>query len=138
MNSDVKNLWIDALLSGKYKQGHNALKDESGKYCCLGVLCELAVTANVIPAPVTKEVPSVCPITEEKTYELKTFYGSPLVDEYGRYIDEHNVVLPPEVSKWAGLKSHDPVTNRDGRTLSMLNDDGYTFKDLATIIEESL
>jgi len=32
--------WIAALRSGKYKQGRNALCKD-GKYCCLGVACEI-------------------------------------------------------------------------------------------------
>jgi hypothetical protein len=34
-------IWTDALLSGKYEKGQRRLKRD-GKYCCLGVLCELA------------------------------------------------------------------------------------------------
>jgi hypothetical protein len=30
--------WVDALRSGKYKQGVNSLKREDGSFCCLGVL----------------------------------------------------------------------------------------------------
>lgn len=33
--------WIAALRSGKYKQGAHALR-KGDKYCCLGVLCDLA------------------------------------------------------------------------------------------------
>lgn len=43
--------WVQALRSGKYKQGRGCLKsvdspDET--YCCLGVLCVLAKKAGVI------------------------------------------------------------------------------------------
>lgn len=138
MNSDVKNLWIDALLSGKYKQGHECLKDHNGRYCCLGVLCDLAVKANVIPEPVTKEESYECPMTELTSYKLVTYFGSPIINHRGDIIKENHVVLPPEVTKWAGLNSYDPTTNEDGRTLSNLNDDGYTFQVLANIIKESL
>lgn len=34
--------WLAALRSGKYKQGKEALKDHKGRYCCLGVACEIA------------------------------------------------------------------------------------------------
>ena len=41
MNKTVIRKWIKALRSGKYKQGQGRLKDfETGRYCCLGVLCE--------------------------------------------------------------------------------------------------
>lgn len=34
--------WLEALESGKWKQGAGWLKDYQGGYCCLGVACELA------------------------------------------------------------------------------------------------
>lgn len=41
MDAVLKQKWIDALRSGKYKQGKSYLKTKDGKYCCLGVLCEI-------------------------------------------------------------------------------------------------
>jgi hypothetical protein len=41
MNKKVKTKWLEALRSGKYKQGKARLKRE-GKYCCLGVLCDIS------------------------------------------------------------------------------------------------
>lgn len=38
MNKEAKQLWIDALRSGKYKQGKGCLMDTNNAYCCLGVL----------------------------------------------------------------------------------------------------
>ena len=32
--------WVEALRSGKYKQGRQYL-NQDGKYCCLGVACEV-------------------------------------------------------------------------------------------------
>lgn len=40
MNKDLKQPWIDALRSGKYRQTKETLKNKVG-HCCLGVLCEL-------------------------------------------------------------------------------------------------
>jgi len=46
VNPEVKELWVNALLSGEYEQGRERLVTEfpgaKDKYCCLGVLCELA------------------------------------------------------------------------------------------------
>lgn len=39
MNEQVKQLWIDALRSGKYKQTTGNLHTSEG-YCCLGVLVD--------------------------------------------------------------------------------------------------
>ena len=38
MDKELKQKWVAALRSGEYAQGNGALKDESGRYCCLGVL----------------------------------------------------------------------------------------------------
>lgn len=32
---------MTALRSGRYKQGKGQLKDKEGRYCCLGVACEV-------------------------------------------------------------------------------------------------
>lgn len=38
LNPVFKSKWVDALRSGKYKQGNGALYDSNrGEYCCLGV-----------------------------------------------------------------------------------------------------
>ena len=45
MKKNIKNKWLAALKSGKYKQGQEELvqvNDENQKrYCCLGVLCHI-------------------------------------------------------------------------------------------------
>lgn len=41
INPVYKKMWVEALLSGKYRQGHDQLKTSSGEYCCLGVLCSI-------------------------------------------------------------------------------------------------
>ena len=39
MDQSLKKKWVEALLSGKYKQGDGALYDSWDRtYCCLGVL----------------------------------------------------------------------------------------------------
>jgi hypothetical protein len=48
MNKDIKDKWVAALESGDYPQGTGCLKSETGAYCCLGVLTELAVQAGVV------------------------------------------------------------------------------------------
>ena len=41
----LKDKWIAALRSGKYKQGKGALQ-RNESFCCLGVLCEVAGVHN--------------------------------------------------------------------------------------------
>ena len=39
--TELIDLWVDALRSGEYKQGKFALHTEQEEYCCLGVLCSV-------------------------------------------------------------------------------------------------
>lgn len=42
MDPEIKAKWIAALRSGEYKQGTGRLYDDlTGRFCCLGVLCEV-------------------------------------------------------------------------------------------------
>lgn len=41
MTPELKAQWLDALRSGRFKQGAGAL-NFGGRHCCLGVLCEVA------------------------------------------------------------------------------------------------
>lgn len=44
MLTKTQKLWVDALRSGEYKQGHGALHRETkrgDRFCCLGVACDL-------------------------------------------------------------------------------------------------
>lgn len=40
MKQEVKDRWTTALRSGQYEQGQGQLKKD-GKFCCLGVLCDV-------------------------------------------------------------------------------------------------
>ncbi len=43
-NKELIKNWVDALRSGKYKQGQKALRQETpegSRFCCLGVACDL-------------------------------------------------------------------------------------------------
>lgn len=44
----ARRAWVRALRSGKYGWGKNELHPTEKKYCCLGVLCEVAVQRGVI------------------------------------------------------------------------------------------
>jgi len=42
MEASLKAKWIEALRSGRYKQGRWALRTKSDDFCCLGVLCDIS------------------------------------------------------------------------------------------------
>lgn len=41
MGADLKAKWVEALRSGKYKQGKGRLRDTDDNFCCLGVLWDV-------------------------------------------------------------------------------------------------
>lgn len=41
MLTEVQQRWVAALRSGEFEQERGWLRSKDGKYCCLGVLCEL-------------------------------------------------------------------------------------------------
>lgn len=45
INKEEFRIWIDALYSGKFPQGKNALQSSTG-YCCLGVACKVLIPEN--------------------------------------------------------------------------------------------
>ena len=124
MDPGVKAQWVTALRSGEYKQGrgtlHSIEPDGSGMpdtYCCLGVLCELAVKAGVIP-------PSV-PQGSRSAYDGMTG------------------ILSASVQSWAGFTvgRGDPYVTEEGTAvrLSYVNDGELaSFETIARLIEESL
>ncbi len=133
MNRDVKALWLHALRSGDYKQGKDALKrvrvagatgETQAQYCCLGVLCELAVKADVIPD------------SRSSNSSGDWHYGDP-AKEYTSWSR-----LPKSVMDWAGLTEPDPkirlALSDEPAPLSRINDFGSSFETIADLIEEHL
>ncbi len=49
LKPEIKKLWVDALRSGRYKQGYNDLADDNGGLCCLGVQA-IELGCEILPA----------------------------------------------------------------------------------------
>ena len=118
MKKRVKDLWIEALLSGEYKQTQGYLRTNEG-FCCLGVLCDLANKEGV--GRWGKE-------GEEIITANRTAYPFAVSEESGSAW-----MLPPEVRKWAGMKSSNGSLFEE--SLSRANDAGHSFEDIACVIE---
>jgi hypothetical protein len=126
VNAEVKRRWVEALRSGDYVQRRGRLAyqshDGDNSYCCLGVLCELAVADGVI----------------DRTQATD---GAEIT--YGAFDDYSTVGLPRPVRAWAGLPVDGPQADRvvldDVTTLTRLNDtDGLSFRAIARVIEDNL
>jgi hypothetical protein len=98
-----------SLRSGEYKQGYSQLRTETSRYCCLGVLCD------ILPNNTWEFVPS-----RERYHS-----AIPGHDPMGLY-------LPDSLLEQLNL-SGDEQSDLIG-----LNDNGYTFDEIANVIEEHL
>lgn len=118
MNKDIKEKWVTALRSGEYEQGRGYLAVD-GKYCCLGILCELAHAEGI-----TNKA------THQGTYAEYSVYGKGMSAG----------VLPSEVIEWAGLSSDNPELEIDDtlQTAATWNDAGTAFEVIAKGIEDTL
>jgi hypothetical protein len=121
MNPEIKAQWVAALRSGEFEQGKGTLKRD-GKFCCLGVLCELAARAGVVTAAQDRGI---------------TRYGTGL--EHGTGIADSGT-LPPSVRHWAEVDSHNPnlIPNNHESAAAYLNDGGVPFAHIADLIEYHL
>lgn len=126
MNEGIKARWTAALRSGDYEQGFALLRSK-GKFCCLGVLCELAIADGIV---ITSEGASA--------------YGDSCVRYQGDDLDGSITSLPVAVQVWAGLPGADPYVedpNDVDRVFSLTewNDDMEVgFLQIADLIEASL
>ena len=118
MNQEFKERWIAALRSGEYKQGRNTLYN-SGKFCCLGVACELLVEDGIL----------------DKTY-LRTnifSYGPKgMSDDYFS-----SSVLPDAACDVLEIDAKGTFSGGHftENQLTNLNDTGTSFEEIADIIE---
>lgn len=125
MKTEIAELWADALESGEYVKQQGALvRPSSGPgggpaYCCLGVLCHLAVAAGV-PG-----------LSEGKR-------------EFIAYGEREGGGLPRAVQDWAGvgtkvgaMPTNSMYNGEIYRTLTMLNDTlDAPFTEIARVIRE--
>jgi len=112
MNPQIKQKWVSALRSGDYQQGQNYLRTDNG-FCCLGVLCDLYIKENNVEWNLANN---------GQNYEFQNK-------------ESH---LPSSVVGWAGVEDSNPYVNGGIGTLSGLNDKGFTFNEIAGLIEEHL
>lgn len=156
MRAEVRDELVRRLRSGEYIQGKEklAIKDEEGeRFCCLGVLCEMAVEEGVIQRTEHDE--------EHWDFDAEDegIYVQSVVVNYGN-VASYDANLPPEVAIWAGLISDEEWSELTGikfddgpgmgrfapsvegqptmGTLAGMNDDGKPFHEIADFIEKNV
>jgi len=117
LNKQIRDMWLDALVSGVYSQCTGLLHDpDDAGFCCLGVLCDI----HVRNAPVRKRYKWI----PDWRSSGATYGGC----------DQ----LPPErVREYAYIDAYDIRVLRFQSILAEMNDDGFTFDDIAAYIEKN-
>lgn len=107
MKKEIADQWVAALRRGEYEQGRGQLKNVYGKFCALGVLCDVVAPNN------WKQM-------RDGRYACE-------MDE----IDSHSTLLPTSVLVMTGMHS------RSETNLAGLNDvAGRSFDEIADYIEQ--
>lgn len=122
MDKRIKRLWVKALRSGDYKQGNGRLQmylnNMPDRYCCLGVLCDLAAKEGIVKSAVSNDLVRYGGGTNPFDYP-EAYY------------------LPIEVSEWSGVNREGRYGSA-GRSLAVMNDEGKSFDEIADAIEKEL
>lgn len=111
MNPEIKALWLKALRSNTYSQGHSMLRNNLNQFCCLGVLCD-------IYEPVTW----VC---EDSEWAAHMQDEDLIFDESGE--------LPNPMATALDISAR-----VEGELISMNDNERKTFAEIADWIEENL
>ncbi len=127
MKKKIADKWIAALNSGDYKQGKWRLKTDDANFCCLGVLCDLAVKEGIAKEVVTfyNGNKKISGYFSKKQAEGKTAF--PMFHE-----------IEDGIVKWSGMKSSRGEIKGTDKSLTNFNDsEGKTFTEIAEIIKEN-
>lgn len=124
VNRERMKLWIDALRSGGYDQGHGQLRC-NGSWCCLGVAIDVAMQHGV-------DVP-VETIPDREAHLLAE-------ETRGYLYDGQSGHLPVQVRDWYGLNERNPMMGFDELFTSATSANdcaGKTFEEIADALERT-
>lgn len=109
MNPEIKAEWVAALRSGNYVQTIYVLNWNNEKFCCLGVLCEI------------QGLEKIGEHLSGRVY-------------YRENMSPASELLPKDFAARLGLKDSGWIEEL-GLSLTELNDAGFTFDQIADIVE---
>lgn len=108
MNPKIRTAWVERLRSGKYPQARSYLHVEGDGFCCLGVLCELAVEAGVVRRQT---------IMGDDDFQVTSYVAVDLPQ------DSSERVLPQAVAMWAGIEDTETAENPNVYSITRDGDD---------------
>ena len=128
MDKKIKRRWLRALRSGKYTQCKGSLHIKDDGFCCLGVLCDI----------LRKDFDNV-------KWRDSGYHPNGDDDDEECEIFQRTAVLPIEIMKYAKLCDREsyveivsPKDNESKVSLAELNDEGWTFEEIADVIAKQL
>lgn len=136
MDQEIKARWIELLRSGEYEQTRGKLGiDESNLRCCLGVLCDIGVDKGLLNVEPYSYGPGLAvqrvyiPVNNTED----DFAVSVLPVGFSNYLglqDEAGTFIVP-----GGILEDGYPSDRKHLNLALLNDEGFTFDQIADIID---
>lgn len=125
MKKEIAERWVEALRSGAYGQTQQVLNDGKGNYCCLGVLCDV----------VKDEVKGEWHEGGDFLMEGRFSSHDVLPFQVARFVEaDTNLafwelgVIPERTKTAFGITAN---------YLTELNDNAWTFDDIADAIEHA-
>ncbi len=125
MRTEIAEEWARRLDSGEYDQGMGFLRqvhpvpDMPDRFCCWGVLCDMAVEAGVVTRELAPDQLAYTYITTIRTANT------------GRLSSKGSEMPPGEVYEWAGIRPPDGSMESWTKGLASLNDNGASFTVIA-------
>jgi hypothetical protein len=107
MNPEWKKKWVAALRSDDYEQGQKYLRVYD-KFCCLGVLCDLVDPSRWV----------------SPSHTVASVYDGSILG------------LPRLVRDVTGVDEFGTIDYATARNLAEMNDDGFSFGQIADVIEK--
>lgn len=141
MNPGWKQKWISALRSGSYQQGNSYLRSTSGKYCCLGVLCDLYDPNGWSPTENPRNEDQCFTYTDRKAETLFNYDDTVLPGSLKAVMKfertNPQIPLTRDLVERVCIK-HPAFLNVGCHMISVaeLNDYGFTFNEIADLIEK--
>jgi hypothetical protein len=146
MKAEIKAEWLAALRSGKYQQTVGRLRRSDScapaGYCCLGVLCDIVAPRVrgewVVGAPDNARGDDFkVTYPEWLTGISDTELPAPMVAMLGLNNQSPFVLLPDDHPLLKDARLTEIFRGDPGRaSLAQLNDRGFTFAEIADLIEE--
>jgi hypothetical protein len=140
MNPAIKAQWVAALRSGYYQQSKHTLRSAVG-FCCLGVLCDLAVQQGIAS---WSEPADEDPIGDKNVIPGVQACITKATDLYEEEVEMG--ILPVAIQTWASLNRGNPCITfqpdddkQGDQHFTYLNDILHlSFSKIADLIEAQL